>query len=206
MLKLSLRKRIREHAADQRGLTLIELVVASAMSVVIVAAAMSMLISAVRSQPKITERADLVGEARTVSEQMVTELRQGLKVETREKSKVIFVTYVHTTACTSAPSASAKPIACRVTYSCATSGTCTKSVLNADGSGTARTTTLVEGIANPTEVFCYMPSTEAGKCGTAKSTEPSTYVGIKLQFANAENKISTTLENGATLRNATLTY
>lgn len=192
--------------ADERGLTLIELLIASTMSLVIVGAAMSMLIASVRDQPKITERADQVGNARAVSERMVTELRQGVKVETRERSKVVFLTYIHTSTCTSAPSASAKAIQCRVTYNCATTGACTKSVLNADGSGTALTTTLVTGLANPTEVFCYLPSTEAGKCGTAKSTESSTYVGIKLQFLNAEKKVTTTLENGATLHNATLSY
>jgi prepilin-type N-terminal cleavage/methylation domain-containing protein len=194
------------HLTSERGFTLIELLVASAMSVVIVGAAVTMLITAMRDQPKFTERANQVGQARTVSEQMVRELRQGLKVESRERSKVVFLTYVHATTCTSAPKASAKAIPCRITYSCATTGTCTRSILNANGSGTARTTTLVTGVSNPTEVFCYMPSTEAGKCGTAKSTEESTYVGIKLQLPDAERESTTTLENGATLRNATLGY
>jgi hypothetical protein len=176
------------------------------MSLILVAAACSMLISSVRDQPKITERADQVGQARAVSERMVTELRQGVKLEARERAKVVFVTYVHASSCTGVPSGGAKAIQCRVTYNCATSGTCTRSVLNADGSGTALTTTLVTGISNPAEVFCYMPSTEAGKCGTAKSSEATTYVGIKLRFPDAEERAATTLENGATLRNATLNY
>jgi len=206
MSRLFLKWRLSKRIKSQEGFTLIELLVASAMSVVVVGAAMTMLVTALKDQPKISERADQVGQARTVNEQMVTQLRQGLKVETKEKSKVVFVTYVRASACTSAPSASAKPIPCRVTYSCvASGGKCTKSVLNVDGSGTALTTILVEGISNPTEVFCYMPSTEAGKCGTANA-EATTYVGVKLQFKNKEGKVSTTLENGATLRNATLTY
>lgn len=192
--------------SDESGFTLVELLVASAMSLVLVAAACAMLISAVRNQPKITERADQVGKARTASEQMVTELRQGVKLETRERGKVVFLTYVHATSCTGAPSRSAKAIECRVTYTCATTGTCTKSVLNKDGSGVARTTELATGVANPTEVFCFMPSTESGKCGTAKTSEASTYVGIKLQYKNAEEQTVTTLENGATLHNATLGY
>jgi prepilin-type N-terminal cleavage/methylation domain-containing protein len=195
-----------KHLASEHGFTLIELLVASAMSVIIVGAAVTMLITAMRDQPKFTERANQVGEARTVSEDMVTELRQGVKVETPERSKVVFLTYVHATSCSSAPKSTVKAIQCRVTYNCSASGTCTRSILNANGSGTARTTTLVTGIANPTEVFCYMPSTEAGRCGTAKSTEASTYVGIKLQLPDAENESTTTLENGATLRNATLGY
>jgi Tfp pilus assembly protein PilW len=193
-------------STEESGLTLVELLVASVMSLVIVGAAMTMLISSVRDQPRITERADQVGEARTVSEGMLTELRQGVKLETRERNKVVFVTYVHASSCTGAPSSAAKAIQCRVTYNCAATGTCTRSVLNADGSGTARTTTLVTGISDPTEVFCYLPSTEAGRCGTAKTTETSTYVGIKLQFPNAENRTTTTLENGATLHNATLGF
>jgi prepilin-type N-terminal cleavage/methylation domain-containing protein len=197
---------VKKRIGDQRGMTLIELLVASAMSVVICGAAVTLLISSVRNQPKITETADQVGKASTVSEQMVTELRQGVQLETREKAKLVFLTYVHTSACTSAPTATAAPIQCRVTYTCATTGVCTKSVLNANGSGTARTTTLVSGISNPTEVFCFMPSTEAGKCGTAQTSEASTYVGIKLQFPNTGSKTVTTLENGATLRNATLGY
>lgn len=191
---------------DEGGFTLVELLVASTMSLILVAAACAMLISAVRDQPKITERADQVGQARTVSERMVTELRQGTELKTKERSKVVFVTYVHTSSCTGVSGGSTSAVRCRVTYNCATSGTCTRSVLNADGTGTARTTTLVTGISDPTEVFCYMPSTEAGKCGTAKTTEEPTYVGIKLQFPDAEKKTTTTLENGATLRNATLGY
>jgi len=201
-----MKRRIQRIAGEQGGFTLVELLVASTMSLILVAAACAMLISAVRDQPKITERADQVGEARTVSERMLTELRQGLKLEARERDKVVFVTYVHSSSCTGVSSGPAKAIPCRVTYNCASSGTCTRSVLNQDGSGTARTTTLVTGIANPTEVFCYMPSTEAGKCGPAKTTEASTYVGIKLQLADAEDRATTTLENGATLRNATLGY
>jgi prepilin-type N-terminal cleavage/methylation domain-containing protein len=197
--------RVKRRLGDQRGMTLIELLVASAMSVVICGAAVALLISSVRNQPKITETADQVGKASRASEQMITELRQGVKLETREKAKVVFVTYVHTTSCSTAPTATANPIQCRVTYTCATTGTCTKSVVNANGTGTALTSTLVTGLSNPTEVFCFMPSTEAGKCGTA-SSEASTYVGIKLQFPNTGSKTVTTLENGATLRNATLGY
>ncbi|HVV89816.1 MAG TPA: prepilin-type N-terminal cleavage/methylation domain-containing protein [Solirubrobacterales bacterium] len=179
---------------DEKGFTLVELLVASTMSLILVAAACAMLISAVRDQPKITERADQVGQARTVSERMVTELRQGVELITKEPSKVVFLTYVHASTCTEASGGSTKE-ECRVTYNCTTSGTCTRSVLNADGTGTARTTTLVTGLSNPTEVFSYLPSTE----------EP-TYVGIELQFPDAEKKTTTTLENGATLRNATLGY
>ncbi len=188
------------------GFTLIELLVASAMSVIIVGAAVSMLITAMKDQPKITSQADQVGQARNVSERMVTELRQGLKVESKEANKIVFLTYVHAASCTSAPSGSARAIECRVTYNCAASGVCTRSVLNPNGSGTARTATLVQGIVNPTTVFCYMPSTEgSGKCGTASSTEAPTYVGIKLRFAGT-NTNAMTIEDGATLRNATLGY
>jgi len=192
--------------SDEHGFTLVELLVASAMSLVIVGAALSMLIVSVRDQPKVTSRADQAGRASTVSEQMVTELRQGVKVESVEASKVVFVTYVHSPACTSAQNPASPARQCRVTFSCATTGTCTRSVLNADGSGTARVSTLVTGISNPTEVFCYMPSSETGKCGTAKSAAGTTFVGIKLQFSNTEKRTTTTLENGATLRNATLSY
>jgi prepilin-type N-terminal cleavage/methylation domain-containing protein len=195
-----------ENISDDRGFTLIELVIATTMALVVVAGAMSMLVFALKNQPKVSEGADQVAKARAVSERMAQELRQGVKIETREASKVVFLTYVHTTACTTAASTSAGAIQCRVTYTCATTGTCTRSVLNADGSGTALTSTLVTGVSNPTEVFCYMPSTEAGKCGAAKSTEASTYVGIKLQLPAAGKSAAVTLENGATLHNATLAY
>jgi prepilin-type N-terminal cleavage/methylation domain-containing protein len=192
--------------SDDRGFTLVELIIAMTMALLVVAGAMSMLVFALRDQPKVTEGADQVAKARTVSERMARELRQGVKVETREAAKVVFLTYVHTTACTTAASSSAAAIQCRVTYTCATTGTCTRSVLNADGSGTALTSTLVTGVSNPTAVFCYMPSTETGKCGTAKTTESSTYVGIELQLPAAGKSAAVTLENGATLHNATLGY
>lgn len=186
---------------SESGFTLIELIIASAMSVVVMGAAVAMLISALQMQPKLTHSADQVGVARVASERIVNELRQGSTVYTKTPTTLSFLTFVHASPCTATPSTAATAISCRVTYTCST-GTCVRSVTNADGTGTPRTTTVVTG-ASSSEVFCYMPSTTVGKCGTSSGTP--TYVGIKLVLPASSGGSPTTLEDGATLRGATLT-
>jgi type II secretory pathway pseudopilin PulG len=60
-----LRRRLRS-GDGEAGMTLIELLVAASMSVVLLGAVGSMLVSAVRDQPKVSERSQNVSTARWV--------------------------------------------------------------------------------------------------------------------------------------------
>ncbi|HET7053213.1 MAG TPA: type II secretion system protein [Solirubrobacterales bacterium] len=192
---------------DEGGLTLVELLVAAAMSVIVVAAASSMLISAVRDQPKISKQAQNVSSARWMLERMIREIRDGIEANpaTATSSKVSFETYVRRTACGSgvASQASVPAIPCQVTYTC-TATACSRTEAE-PGVETGTPTTVFEGIDSPA-IFCYVPSNEPDpeECGPA-GEEPPTYVRVALRIPDPEGSGSLTISDGATLRNATLT-
>jgi type II secretory pathway pseudopilin PulG len=172
-------------------MTLVELLVASAMSVILVGAASAMLISAVRSQPTLSEKAQNVSTARYVLERMTREIRNGIQVYPGASgSKVEFETQVRRTECGGdvETDESAGAIQCRVTYSCTTTA-CTRTETAPPVPGSSGTpTTLVSGLAS-SQVFNYEPSLE----------EPS-YVGITLHIENPEGAGELTVTDGAGLR------
>jgi type II secretory pathway pseudopilin PulG len=190
----------------EAGLTLVELLVAAAMSVVLVGAAASMLIGTVRDQPQISKRAQNVSSARWVLERMTREIRNGIEVnaETATSSSVSLRTYVRSTACGSgvAPAATEPAIACQVTYRCTASG-CSRTEA-APGVETGTEKTLFEGIDDPA-VFCYVPSSneDPRACGPVGKEKP-TYIRVTLHIPDPEGSGSLTVSDGATLRNATL--
>lgn len=191
-------------AGAEDGLTLIELLVASGMSVVLVGAVGAMLMSAVRSQPEISERAQNISSARWVMERMTREIRNGVRVDTATSSKVSFVTYVRHSTCGSTGTlpSSSPAIKCQVTYSCTTTS-CTRSEANEGSTGTP--VTLFTGI-NSSSVFCYVPSSEPDPltCGTTSNATSTTYVGVALRIPNPSGPSALTVSDGASLRNATL--
>lgn len=202
-----MRRRAGALGGPEAGLTLIELLVATTMSVIVIAGAASMLISAVRDQPSISKRAQNVSSARWVLGRMVRELRNGIEVDasTATSSSVSFRTYVRSSACGSATNSapSAPSIPCQVTYRC-TASACSR-VEAAPGVETGPESMIFEGI-DSAAVFCYVPSAESNPeaCGPAGS-EPPTYVRVTLHIPNPEGSGSLTISDGATLRNATLT-
>jgi hypothetical protein len=180
--------------AGEAGLTLVELLVASTMGVVLMGAVGSLVISALRDEPAISQKAADVSTARYVMEGLTRELRQGIVVDKAAANSVSFQTYVRRSTCGGAamlPSTS-PAIKCEVTYTC-TSTACTR-IESAPGSFTGTPVTLVSGLANEATVFTYSPSATA-----------ATYVGIKLNIA-APKGPGTTISDGASLRNATLAY
>lgn len=199
-------RRLRSRAGEEDGLTLVELLVASAMSVVLVGAVMSMLISAMRAQPDVSERAQDISSARWVLERMTREIRNGVRVDQVGASNFSLLTYVRRTECGGGTpvSPSTPAIKCQVTYQC-TATSCTR-MEAAEGQYTGTPRTVFSGI-NSAQVFCYVPSTEPDPltCGTAVSNEKTTYVGVRLQMPNpSENATALTVSDGASLRNATL--
>lgn len=181
-------------SSDERGLTLIELLVASAMSVVIVGAGASMLISAMRTQPQLNERNQKVTEVRWVQERMTKELRNGVRVDVAEPTTVSFVTRVRTSTCGAADGldSDAPATNCQVTYDCSGGSACTRAEApeGVIGGGTPRR--LVSGLESGA-VFNYFPDKD----------EP-TYVGSVLRIPNPSGSGVLTVSDGASLRTPVL--
>lgn len=191
----------------EEGLTLVEMLVASTMSVVLLAAVSSMVISTMKAQPNISERNQDVSSARFVLERMTREIRNGVRIDEATASKVSFLTYVRRTTCGGGLPASATTpaIKCQVTYQCTTTA-CSR-IEAADGVMTGTAKTVFSGI-NSSQAFCFVPSLEADPltCGTAKSKSETTYVGVRLRMPNPSGSATAlTVSDGASLRNAILT-
>lgn len=186
-------------------MTLVELLVASAMSVILVGAVGSMVVSAVRTQPEVSKKSQSVSTARYVLERMTREIRNGIRVDVATASKVSFVTYVRRAACggTTPLSSSAPPTKCEVTYQCTTTS-CSR-IEAAEGVYTGTAKTVITGI-NSSNVFCFVPSTATDSltCGTAASAKGTTYMGVTLRIPNPSRAGNLTVSDGVSLRNATL--
>lgn len=200
-----LRRLYSHDPAGEGGFTLVELLVASAMSVVLLGAIGSMVISAMKTQPKISKSAQNVSSARWVLDRMTRELRNGIRVDQATASRISFLTYVRRPTCgaSTALAATAPSIKCEVTYQCSTTACTRTEAVSGVYTGTART--LFTGI-NSSSVFCYVPSAEADPltCGAAKAAAEVTYVSVRLRLPNPSGAGSLTISDGASLRNATL--
>lgn len=173
---------------DEDGFTLTELLVAVSLMLVIVAAAMGLLVTSDRSQPRISDRASALQQGRVLTERITRELRQGVGVPTTPTASTLSIlTYVGHSACGSDQSGAARQ--CQVTYSCATSGVCTRTERNPDGTGTAPAVQVAEGLRS-NAVFSYQPTTQS----------PS-FVGIRLEYPADSGEESVTLDDGVALRN-----
>jgi type II secretory pathway pseudopilin PulG len=185
-------RRLRARLGDgEAGMTLIELLVAAAMSVVIVGAAGSMLISAVRSQPDLSKKSQDISTARYVLERMTRELRNGIFVYSGATgSQVEFKTRVRRSACGAGveEDLSTAAIECRVTYDCTSGTACTRTETAPGVPGSGGTPTTLVGNLAGEQVFNYEPP-----------TSPS-YVGITLNIANPEGDGALTVTDGAGLR------
>jgi type II secretory pathway pseudopilin PulG len=180
-------------ASPEAGLTLIELLVASAMGVVLMAAVIPLIIAPLRSQTKVRQSADDVRTARFVTERLTRELREGVVVDKASASSVSFQTYVRHSTCggTGALASTAPATKCEVTYTCSGSS-CTR-LEAAPGVYTGTSEIAFTGLNNSSSVFTYSPN----------STSP-TYVGIRIAIPAREGSSATTVTDGASLRNATL--
>lgn len=181
-----LRRAVRRLRCSERGFTLPELLVAAMIALIVAGAGMTLLITMVRSQPKVTERAGQVQQGRTMLEALGRELRQGESVLGPTTSSLAVLTYVNSATCGGASASTS--ILCRVTYACG-STSCTRTEQNPDGTGGASPEEVVRGITGPS-VFSYQ--------GT--SGDPS-YVGIRLVFPADDGSEAITLDGGAALRN-----
>jgi prepilin-type N-terminal cleavage/methylation domain-containing protein len=171
---------------SERGFSLVELLVAFAIALIIAVAGMTLLTMAVRSQPRVSERAAQIQQGRTMLETVGRELRQGRAVSNPMPSGLSLLTYVDSVSCGGA--AGSPAILCRVDYACGATS-CTRTELNPDGSGAAAPEFVVQGITGP-NVFSYQ-----GTIG-----DPS-YVGLRLVFPREDGDEAVTFDGGAALRN-----
>jgi Tfp pilus assembly protein PilE len=174
---------------EERGVTLVELLIFSVILLGVLAAASTLIITTVRLQPKITERNQQVSEARVLQERLSRELRQGSTVDSATDAQLTFRTFTRHQCGTTTPLADgASANLCRVTYTC-TAGACTRSETDPTGTVTPLTEQLVSGISN-TAVFGYLPS----------ATDPN-YVTTTFVFPAEDGEDAVTLSDGAGLRN-----
>lgn len=182
----------REALRGEAGLTVVELLVASAMGITLMGAVGSLVVGAMQSQPAISRKAADVQTARWVLERMTRELRNGIRVDRAEPMAVSFEAYVARQSCGESASPSGK---CEVTYSC-DSEACTRTETLPGVTQGGVATTIVNGLANPSTVFEYLPNPLA-----------ATYVRVTLGFpspSGGSGKL--TVSDGSSLRNATLDH
>lgn len=176
----------------EAGVTLVELLVASAMGIALLGAIGAMVLSSMRTQPEVSKRAQNISTARWILERMTREIRNGVVVDKALSNEVSLRTFVrHNTCGGSGTLSSTQPsIECQVTYSCTTTS-CTREETAPEVFGGGTATTIFTGIDDP-NVFSYTPA------------EEPTFVEIALRFPNPSGPGDLTVSDGASLRNATL--
>ena len=172
---------------SERGLTLIELLVAALIGMAVLGGAVTVFVGAVRSEPRVSSKVTAVQQGRVAVERITREVRQGLDVPTATAAQLSLVTYVKQATCGGAAAGESK--ACLVTYTC-TAGECTRTVAKPDGSSPGAAVQVVSGLAS-TNVFSYVPS--------EPEADP-TYVGVELALTTREGG-PVVIADGATLRN-----
>ena len=178
--------RPRALAAQERGFTLVELLVATVLGLIVIGGAVTVFTVSMNNQPRISSQSAAIQQARTAMEQITRELRQGSTVSTATANQLSIVTYVHSATCGGAAASTA--ISCRVTYTC-TAGNCTRVEAKPDGTLPGSPVRVVSGLSS-NNVFTYSPSSAA-----------PTYVGVSFWFKATGGRDAITLSDGAATRN-----
>lgn len=177
------RKAVAALRREERGLTLIELLIAASVGLVVVGGALTMFVGAIRSEPRTASKVAAIQQARTTVDRITRELRQGLETPTATSSKLAIVTYVKAATCGGAAASTSIP--CRVTYECS-SGKCTRTVAQPNGSAPGTAVVVASDLAG-NNVFTYSPASNP------------TYVGVSFSFDSDGQAV--TLSDGVALRN-----
>jgi prepilin-type N-terminal cleavage/methylation domain-containing protein len=173
---------------EERGFTLLELLIATTVGLVVVGGALTIFIGGIRSDPRTASQVTAIQQARVTVDRITRELRQGLEIPkspTPSSTQLAIVTYVKAATCGGAAASTAIP--CRVTYTC-TAGTCTRVVAQPNGTTPGPTATVASDLTSA-NVFSYSPDT----------TDP-TYVGVTFSFDSGSAE-PVTLGDGVALRN-----
>jgi Tfp pilus assembly protein PilW len=178
--------------SSQAGITLVETIVATAMSLVLLSGVSVLITSSTADQPQINQKNANIQTARWVLDRLTREIRLGASVQSATSSSVSFQTYVrHSTCGGSGILTAASPATlCEVTYS-VTGGVLRRTEANPNVfTGTPEI--VVSGLSN-NAVFSYSPT----------SVSP-TYINVTLTLPNSTGNGNITINDGATLSNATL--
>lgn len=172
---------------SERGMTLIEMLVAATIGMVVLGGAVTVFLGAVRSEPRAADKVGSLQEGRVIVERITRELRQGVDVIVATPTTLELVTYVKQSSCTGGGAGSA--IACRVAYVC-TGGICTRTVKTASGAVAGPTVQVVDGLSS-NEVFTY---------ATAEAGSDPEFVNVRLSFTSREGG-PVVVADGVELRN-----
>ena len=174
---------------SQHGFTLPELLVALMLGMLVLGTGVMVFSASVHTQPEQQARGSSVQQARTATERLTREIRQGWDVPVATSNQLSLLTYVDSATCGGNPSTTAIP--CRVTYTC-TAGSCVRVEALPNGTSPGPSETVVSGLINGI-TFGYTPN----------SADPS-FVSVRFAFdAPAAGDDAITVEDGATLRNPT---
>lgn len=188
-----MRRALAQAMRSERGLTLIEMLVAASMALIVLAGAGTVIVIAAKNTPRVAERSADIQAGMVFQERVGREVRQGYRILNATASSMELYTYRRVATCgSSTPIAATAPaIACRVTYSCNTSGTCTRAETDPAGTLTPTVQTVVTGLAS-NNVFTYSPS----------ATAPE-YITMNLSFKKgaSTSEDTVTLQDGFELRN-----
>jgi prepilin-type N-terminal cleavage/methylation domain-containing protein len=183
----------RRPIASDGGFTLPELLIATVIGLLVVGGAVTVFSAAVRSQPNVRDRNAAIQQARTMTEGLTRELRQGSNATSTAGGNLAILTYVPRTSCGSTSVGPATR--CKIFYSC-TAGACARSEcppsFTAVGPGCGLTRTVVTGLADD-NVFAVSPRVPG-----------EAYVSVRLAFPAANGEDAITLQDGVALRNPPL--
>jgi Tfp pilus assembly protein PilV len=186
---------------SEEGLTLAELLIAMVLGIIVLTTAVFVFTAGIHVQPRIQKRAMEIQQARTMSERMTRELRQGSNASvSADASQLMILTYVPQSTACNTPSSPGSTIArCRVFYRCTAAGStssCTRTqcppAMLAIGTGCSSPTTAVSGLST-SQVFTFSPQVPG-----------QAYVGVRLEFPAENGEDAITIQDGVALRNPPL--
>lgn len=170
--------------SEQSGITLMELMVAIAISLVTLVAALAALEVVARQQPRISNHGLRIQEARAALEQMTRDLRQTYSVNSSSSASLDVLTYLRTPGGNSSEQR-------RVVYDC-TASSCTRQEGSVDGA-LAASELIIDEVRN-SDIFSYQPD----------NVNPR-YVKVKFSFEIKRDPTDpaqpVTLSDGVQLRN-----
>src|SRR3954447_16844236 len=171
------------------------------LGIVVLTTAVFVFTAGIHVQPRIQKRTMEIQQARTMSERMTRELRQGSNASvSADGSQLMVLTYVPRSTYCNTPATTGSSVArCRIFYSCTASGpasSCTRiqcpPALLAAGTGCSPPTTVVSGLST-NQVFTFSPQAPG-----------QAYVGVRLQYPAENGDDAITLQDGVALRNPPL--
>jgi type II secretory pathway pseudopilin PulG len=186
---------------SEQGITLAELLIAMMLGIIVLTTAVFVFTAGIHVQPRIQKRATEIQQARTMSERMTRELRQGSNASvSADASQLMILTYVPRSTYCNTPATTGSSVArCRVFYTCTSAGPtsscarieCPPAML-AVGTGCSSPTTAVSGLST-SHVFTFSPQVPG-----------QAYVGVRLGFPAENGDDAITIQDGVALRNPPL--